>query len=141
MLNKRNDCVDKKCLHSLDVHHVVDMLSLSGRLSHGDVEGLLQAGHDLVNESIVVWLGNRRIVWDVNIGQDPMDVNADFVPILSAAKDADHRDLEGWMLEGLSWGLRSTDLLDITATELGHTRIEGIDLNMNENVICERSTR
>lgn len=94
MLNKRNDCVDKQNLHSLDVHHVVDMLSLSGRLSHGDVEGLLQAGHDLVNESIVVWLGNRRIVWDVNIGQDPMDVYADFVPILSAAKDTDHRDLE-----------------------------------------------
>lgn len=54
MLNKRNDCVDKKNSHSLDVHHIVDMLGLSGRLSHGDVEGLLQAGHDLVNESIVV---------------------------------------------------------------------------------------
>lgn len=30
-----------------------------------------------------------------------MDVYADFVPILSAAKDTDHRDLEGLMLKGL----------------------------------------
>lgn len=70
-----------------------------------------------------------------------MDVYADFVPILRAAKDTDHGDLEGGMLREILLRERSTYLLDITATKLGHTGIEGIDLMMNENTICEKSTR
>lgn len=95
--------------HSLHVQYVIDVLSVARRLSQGNVDGLLQAAHGLVDEAIIFCFALRN----VDVRHDSVDVQTNLLPILGAAEHPDHRHL-----------------FDVGPTELGHTRIQALHLGI-----------
>lgn len=99
------------------MHYFEYMLGSTRGLAQGYINGLLQAIEDLVYESIVVSLGDRRIQWDVDIRHDTMHMNANLLSIRHTSEYPDDRHLK--QSSGVKRSLRDDNYLPASPDCLG----------------------
>ncbi len=64
-------------LHARHQHHLEDMLGAGGGVSHGNVEGSVDAeGHQ---PQVALWLLAVAIIWHIDVGEYAMEVETRFL--------------------------------------------------------------